>query len=59
MDSWLRVFISVMLLTSEKIKLQVNERSMTSDVKILLEILLGIPADQQELCMDSKALGDQ
>ena len=53
-----KVFISVMLLTSEKIKLQVNERSMMSDVKILLEILLGIPADQQELCMDSKALAD-
>ena len=53
-----RVFIFVMLLTSEKIKLQVNERSMMSDVKILLEILLGIPADQQELCMDSKALAD-
>ena len=43
---------------SEKIKLQVNERDMMSDVKILLEILLCIPADQQEFCMDSKALAD-
>ena len=53
-----KVFISVMLLTGEQIKLQVNEKSMMSDVKILLEILLGIPADQQELYMDSKALAD-